>query len=277
MRTLIEQEQQKAYMHYEHNKRMRYAHILHADIPESMSRNYDHQRERILSETLNLSNTDNVILTTLLKISKANVYRLSKTEGLARTRHYSTVLRALRRLGKWNLVHVLPESNTRRSEKIYALTLSGEYVALLVKGGWKEVARKLFQTSSKFQESVRAHRTINKYHYLNLALDTVFDLMHSLAYRNVKPDIEKSVDQAEYNWIAESIVSDLQSRATRAEALTNLRKLSHIDWIRSAIFSIIDDETANETEWLNLLVDFRRELKSAEMNAKLEQFTPTQN
>lgn len=260
---------QKAYMHSELTGLMQHAHIHFADIPESMSKHYDEERTKILVKDLKLTDIDRAILMTLLKIGKANVYKLSKTQNFG---HYSTVLRSLRRLRKWNLVRVLPEGNSSRGEKVFTLTLFGEYIAVLSKGGWKDVVQKIGETSRKFQECVEVHQPMDKYHYMYIVWSFLKGLMISPRFTSIQPDIEKMVVEAEYVWIMETVLESLHSHVERDEAIKTLKKLSHIDWIRSCIYSMIDEETAHESDWLNVLARFRKDLKSAEKNTKLTQF-----
>jgi hypothetical protein len=263
-------------MRYERTEFMQHAYIHLADIleaPPQVLKNYDKACSKILVKDLKLSENDRTLLITLLKIGKANVYKLSKTQDLG---HYSTVLRALRRLRKWNLVRLLPEGNSNRGEKVFTLTLFGEFVAVLAKGGWQEVAQKLAEISQKFCECIETHQTINKYHYLYVAEDTLLGLMFSPRFTHIQPDIEELVITAEHGWIMDTVIEKLHDYKSRPEAIKELKKLSHIDWIRSLIFSIIDEETAIESDWLNVLANFRKDLKSAEKNAQLTQFVNAQ-
>jgi len=214
--------------------------------------------------------SESKILKSLLKIGCANIYRLSRVSKDAG--QYSTVLRALRRLERKRLVQVTTTIGKQRKQKKYSLTLLGELTASLAKGGWKLAAEKLAAHSSRFRESVTAHHSFNAYYYWPQTRDVIERLNKFPKYKNVEPNVEELVTAIEREWIFESIVQNLSDSEARATVFMEVKKLSHVDWIRPIVISFIDDFVGEEKEWLDELVHLKEALVSAQKNAKLTQF-----
>lgn len=229
------------------------------------------QRHELFQKlSLKEGETELRILMALSKsIGWANVYQLWK--GLRDVGHYSTVLRALRRLEQKRLVETLA-SRTGRNEKIYTPTLLGELIAALARGEWKAAAQILAERSSRFRECVKAHRALNPLYYYGLTRDIIEKLLMFPKYRNIQPDLEKIVMECESWNIEEKVVQEVNDPSARPELFQYLKKLSYVDWIRSIVMSFIDEYIEEEKEWLQALADFKTEMVCAEKNAKLPQF-----
>ncbi len=214
--------------------------------------------------------SESKILKSLLKIGCANIYRLSRVSKDAG--QYSTILRALRRLERKRLVRVNDTINRQRKQKIYSLTLLGELIASLAKGGWKLAAEQLATHSSRFREAVIAHHSFDPYYYWPQTRDIIEILRRLPKYKNVEPNIEELVITHERGWIEDRIEQNLYDPQERTKVFLEVRKLSHVDWIRPIVISFIEDIVGEEKEWVNKLVDFKEALVSDQKNAKLSQF-----
>ncbi len=242
-----------------------------AELPAASHESANKQRYEILQK-LNLKEGDIEIkiLISLSEVPYANVYELWK--GLRDLGHYSTVLRALRRLKNKRLANILPSSTTERNTKVYTSTLLGILICTLYKGGWKAVAEFLAETSVRFRECVQAHRPFDPYYYWRMAREVTEKLLSFPKFRNIEPDLEKIVTECEKENLVAWVVEDFYDPLARTTLFQELKKLSYVGWIRSIIMPEIDGFIENEKTLLQTLVNFKRDLLTAEREAKLDQF-----
>jgi DNA-binding PadR family transcriptional regulator len=205
--------------------------------------------------------SESEILKSLLKLSCANIYRLSRATRDAG--QYSTVLRALRRLEGKRLAQIATTIDEGRKQKKYCLTLLGELVASLAKGGWKLAAEKLAEHSSRFRELVTAHHSFEPDYYIFMTRDIIEGFNQFPRYKNVEPNVEELVTATESEWISRAIVENLHDPKERAEVFMEVKKVSQVGWIRPIVISLIDGFIREEKELLDELVHFKEALVSA--------------
>jgi len=217
------------------------------------------------------------ILTKLSTTGQTNVYKLWKS--LHDAGHYTTVLRALGPLQLMKLVRVAPSSGTGRKSRMYSITLLGELILALVKGGWRSAAQLLAENSPSFRECIRAHFSRNPYRYWSLTRDVIKEYVET-AWKYLDPDvdiapfidIEEVVKRIEVDWIKAHITEQLDDPSSRPWISKYLKRMSHFDWIASELSAFLDNYITNEREWLQTLEEFRRDLLLSEKSLKLPQF-----
>lgn len=190
--------------------------------------------------------------------------------------HYSTVLRALRRLEDKKLVRVVSQKETGRHEKTYACTLVGELVVALAKNGLTGAARIIAESSKSFSECVRLH---DSNYLLLMAESIIWNILNSETGETVKrSDLDFYVRKVELEWVKANIVKALTYNPSqfdfdnrdyfplpRTDILRFLRKTIHISWISNWIVQVIEKYVEKENEWLQALEDFKREVKLAQI------------
>lgn len=199
------------------------------------------------------------ILKKLLQLGRANVYELAKSSKNAG--HYSTILRALRRMEKSTLVKVVPiDSTGGRKQKVYEVTLLGELVESLASGGWKGVAEKIAAMAPRFQDCQKAHEHFDPYYYWRLAHSVIWSLMRTSMPSNVDVDLERVVTETEGEWIKANIIKKLNDTRALSQNSHYLEKLSNIQWIGSMITQMLDEYCREWETWLKTLHALRQEL-----------------
>jgi DNA-binding PadR family transcriptional regulator len=232
----------------------------------------------------------------LKKLSQGstNVYKLNRKIKSDTDVHYSTVLRALRRLEKKRLVKVVSQENSGRHEKKYACTLLGQLVVALAKKGISGAVRIVAEISKSFRECIRVHSSVN-YDYKSMMMELVIlNLLNSKKAETVTPsELDEQVRNIELEWIKENIVRALfyDSSAndfnhgridndyrislyvplSRSEILRYLRKIVHINWMSDYVIQFIELYIEKENEWLQALKDFKMDAKIARTRS-LEEF-----
>lgn len=216
-----------------------------------------------------------------LSHGSANVYELTK-----RLRdigvHYSTVLRALRRLEKKKLVRVVSERDVGRRERTYACTLIGDLVVVLSRSGISGAWRIVAENSKSFHEYVRVHLSFDSEYPLSMTESVIWNIWKSKNGETaVRSDIDVYVRKAVLEWVKANIVRALfydPSRPadigdgyphgyyiplSRPEILRYLKMITHINWISSWIVEVVEKYVKKERDWLQELDDFKREVKLA--------------
>lgn len=241
-----------------------------ADMTPALEKLTNRHRNLILQKLgLKEGETELKILAGLSKVTvgeAANVYELSKK--LSDVGHYSTILRALRRLEQKKLVRGVLSIEGRR-EKVYFTTFLGDLIIALAHGGWKATAQILAESSSSFRECIKAHFFRNPYRYWSLTRDIIKILCMRV---DVPPNIEGTVRHSEIDWIKEHIATYLNDPSCRPWISKYLTKMSHVSWIKSELIPFIDYHIEVEKEWLRTLADFKKDLLSAEKGVKLTQY-----
>jgi DNA-binding PadR family transcriptional regulator len=115
--------------------------------------------------------TELEILKNLSKGS-ANVYELKWKRLRDIDVHYSTVLRALRRLEKKKLVRVVSQRDSGHRGKTYACTLLGNLVVALTKKGLSGAAKIVAENSRSFRECIRIHLSFDS-DYPSIMMESV--------------------------------------------------------------------------------------------------------
>jgi DNA-binding PadR family transcriptional regulator len=210
-----------------------------------------------------------------LSRQEANVYELKWNRLSTVDSHYSTVLRALRRLEEKKLARIRPSSNVGRRKKIYACTLFGELVAVLARDGMKAIAHTIVKYSPSFRECLRVHSSFDPYYYVDLTGKIISEISESRGAEMVtRNDLDEHVRKVELVWISENIIKSLDNPSTRIRILRYLRKIAHIDWISDWIVQVLDKYVEEENEWLQALQDFKREVKTARFFADVFEQSP---
>jgi DNA-binding PadR family transcriptional regulator len=232
---------------------------------------------RILYE-LGLSARGKTELEILKKLShgSANMYELTgKLRDIGV--HYSTVLRALRRLEKKKLVRIVSQRDVGRREKKYACSLLGDLVVALAKNGLSGAAQILAESSKDFRECVGVHLSFDSNHSPSLTESVIWSILNSereeLAMRS---DLDAYVRNVELEWASYAMYACMPDfddwYRKRTNMLRYLNKVVHISWINDFLVQVIEKYIEKEKEWLQGLEDFKREVKLARLYAdKTEQ------
>jgi len=232
----------------------------------------------------------------LKKLSQGstNVYKLNRKTKCDIDVHYSTVLRALRRLEKKRLVKVVSQGNSGRREKKYACTILGQLVVALAKKGMSGAVRIVAESSKSFRECIRVHSFVRSrinYDYESMMMELVIlNLKNTKKVESVIPsELDEHVRNIELEWIRENIVNalfhdssanhfhrgridsdyriSLYDPLSRSEILRYLRKIVHTSWMRDFVIQFIEHYIEKENEWLQALKDFKMEVKLARTRA----------
>jgi len=209
-----------------------------------------------------------------LSRGSANVYELKWKRLHNIDVHYSTVLRAFRRLEKKKLVRVISQRDVGRRGKTYACTLIGEFVVALARNGMSGATRIVAESSKSFRECVGAHLSFDSDYPLSMTKSVIWNILESEKGESAThSDLDVYVKNVELEWVKENIVKALfydPSRPdfegyyhplSRSEILRYLKKFTHISWISDWLVQIIEKYVEKEKEWLQELEDFKREVK----------------
>ena len=197
-----------------------------------------------------------------LSLKRANVYELKWKRLRGIDAHYSTVLRALRRLEEKKLVRIVSSSKVGRRRKIYACTLLGELVVALARNGLRAAAQIVAASSPSFRECLGVHLSFDPDYSFSLTEETIREIARSKRGEMVtRPDLDVCVRKIELRWFSENIIEELNNLSSRPKILKYLRKITHIDWISDWVMRAIEKYAERENEWLQTLEDFKREAK----------------
>jgi len=197
-----------------------------------------------------------------LSRGRANVYELKWKRLRDVDVHYSTVLRALRRLEKKKLVRVVSQRDVGRRGKMYACTLVGELVVALARNGLSGAARIIDESSKSFRECVGVHLSFDSNYPLLMTESIIWNILNSKRGDTaVRSDLDVYVKNVELEWVKANIVKALFCDSSRPEILRYLKKITHISWISDRVVQVIEKYVEKENEWLQALEDFKREVK----------------
>jgi DNA-binding PadR family transcriptional regulator len=218
-----------------------------------------------------------------LSFGKANPYEMTnKLRDIGV--HYSTVLRALRRLAKKKLVRVVSEKDVGRRKKTYACTLVGELVAALARDGLSGAAQRVAESSESFRECIDVHAPFDSDYPLSMTESIIWNIWHSdrgeIAMRS---DLDVCVRNVELKWVESNIVRALIYDASRPdlddsylplsrpEIRGYLKRFANISWIRDWLVQVIEKYVEKQRERLQELEDFKREMELTRFFSKSEQ------
>jgi len=207
----------------------------------------------------------------------ANVYELKWKRLRNVDVHYSTVLRALRRLEEKKLVRVKSSKEGERHTKTYACTMLGEFVVALARNGLSGAVRMLAENSQSFRECVGVHSSFDSNYPSSMTELTIRNILDSERGETlVHSDLDVYVRKTELEWVNANILKALiydPSRPdfddeyypplSRHEILRYLKKITQINWISDRVVEAIEKYVEKEREWLQELEDFKREVKLA--------------
>lgn len=209
-----------------------------------------------------------------LSHGSANVYELKWKRLRNIDVHYSTVLRALRRLEKKKLVRVVSSKEVGRRDKTYVCTLAGELVVALARNGMSGAARIIAESSKSFRECVGAHLSFGSDYHLSMTESIIWNILESEKGQTaMRSDLDVYVENVELEWVKANIIKAIiydPSRPdfdeyyhpfSRPEILRYLKKITHISWISDRVVQVIEKYVEKENEWLQALEDFKREVK----------------
>lgn len=197
-----------------------------------------------------------------LSRGSANVYELKRKRLRDIDVHYSTVLRALRRLEKKKLVRVVSSKEVGRHSKTYVCTLVGELVVALSRNGMSGATRIVAESSKSFRECVGAHLSFDSDYPLSMIESVIMNISESEKGETAtRSDLDAYVRNAELEWVKANIVKELIYNPSRPRILRYLKKVTHINWISDWLVQIIEKYVEKEKEWLQELEDFKREVK----------------
>lgn len=212
-----------------------------------------------------------------LSRGSANVYELKRKRLRDIDVHYSTVLRALRRLEKKKLVRVISSKEVGRRSKTYVCTLVGELVVVLSRKGMSGATRIVAESSKSFRECVGAHLSFDSDYPFSMIESVIMNISKSEKGETAtRSDLDAYVRNTQLEWVKANIVKALfydPSRHhfgegyylpfSRPKILRYLKKITHINWISDWLVQIIEKYVEKENEWLQALEDFEREVKLA--------------
>lgn len=231
-----------------------------------LDRDYDRSRILVKLGLITWLGKRKIALEILEQLSrrKANVYELKWKRMRGIDAHYSTVLRALRRLEEKKLVRIVSSSKVGRRKKIYACTLLGELAIVLARDGLRAVAQIVAESSPSFRECLGVHLSFDPHYYVYLTRGVIWEILGNKRGEMVtRPDLDAYVRKIELRWFSENIIEELNNLSSRPKILKYLRKITHIDWISDWVMHAIERYAEMESEWLQTLKDFEREVKRA--------------
>lgn len=191
------------------------------------------------------------ILRKLAKLRCANVYRISKS--LRDAGHYSTILRALRRMERKGLVRNVRTNHENRSQKTYEITLLGKAVTVLGQDDWKHAAEIIAARSPRFSDCQKICQTIGSVYYQYLTYHVIESLMYPTTLRDVDGEckqIEEAVAQGNENWIRKNIMPKLNDTEARSDYLQQIELLLNIPWMRLIAAKCIEEYVSEWKGWL---------------------------
>jgi DNA-binding PadR family transcriptional regulator len=191
--------------------------------------------------------------------SKANVYELKWKRLKDSNEHYSTVLRALRRLERKKLVRLVSSNEEGRRHKTYACTLLGELVVALARRGLEAASQIIAENSQSFRECLEVHplRDCRE----DLTINTIKEILESKGGKAAAcPDLDFYVRNAEFKWARQNIIEELNSIShARARILEYLREATHINWLSEWLALPLEKHADEEDKWLQTLRDLKKE------------------
>lgn len=224
---------------------------------------------------LGLSARGKTELEILKKLSQgsANVYERKWKKLRNLDVHYSTVLRALRRLGKKKLVRVKSSKQGERRTKTYACTVLGELVAALARNGIDGAAQIVAESSSSFRECV-GERVFEPWLITESVIWNILESEKPESFTLSDFDVyvkKVMLEQIEANLVRALFYDPSRPNfddryylpLSRPEILRHLNKFTHIGWIADWLVQIIEKYVEKENEWLQALEDFKREVRLA--------------
>jgi len=197
-----------------------------------------------------------------LRLKRANVYELKWKKLRDVNVHYSTVLRALKRLEQKKLVRIVSLNKVGRRRKIYACTLLGELIVATAEVGLKAGAQIIAESSKSFRECIGVHLGLDPDYPFYLTEEIIWEIARSKRGEMViRPDLDFYVRNIERRWVRKNIIEELSNLSSRPRILRYLKKITHIDWIRHYVKQGTMQYAKRENEWLQTLEDFGREAK----------------
>jgi DNA-binding PadR family transcriptional regulator len=195
------------------------------------------------------------ILRRLAQLGHANVYEISKS--LKDAGHYSTILRALRRMERKGLVHtIIGDHADDRSQKTYEVTLLGKAIKSLGEGDWKRAAEKIAEQSSRFRDCQRMYQVLGYNYYEYLTYYVIESLMYPATSRDLEAEckqVDEEITQRSDRWIRKIVMPKLYCRETRSEGLHQIEQLVEIPWMRPIAIQCIEEYVSDMKDWLRTI------------------------
>jgi predicted transcriptional regulator len=194
------------------------------------------------------------ILKKLVKLGHANVYRLSKS--LKDAGHYSTILRALRRMERKGLVRSVIEEHKSRGQKTYEATLLGEVIKSLAERDWESAAEKIGTQSPRFRDCQRMHQILGSDYYHYLTYYVVESLMYPKTTMSIEAEqeqVEMAVTERNAKWIEKEIMPRLNNLETRSASLHQIEEFVKIPWMKSIAIHCLEEYSSEMRDWLKTI------------------------
>jgi DNA-binding PadR family transcriptional regulator len=197
------------------------------------------------------------ILEKLVKLRRANVYKISKS--LKNAGHYSTILRALRRMERKGLVYTIVGNRKNRAQKTYQVTILGEAINSLADGGWKRAAENIEAQSSRFRDCQKMHPALGSDYYdyyRYLTYHVIESLMYPATLRDLEAEreqIEEALTEGNGRWIRRNVITKLNNLETRSDSLRQVEQLVEIPWMRSIVVQCIEEYVSELKDWLKTI------------------------
>jgi DNA-binding PadR family transcriptional regulator len=194
------------------------------------------------------------ILRRLVKLGRANTYEISKS--LKDAGHYSTILRALRRMEKKGLVYTISGEHKNRGQKTYKVTLLGEIIKSLAEGNWKSAAEKIASQSSRFRDCQKMLQALGSDYFEYLTYHVIESLMYPTTLRDLEAEckqVEEEVTECSGNWIRKNVMPKFNDLKTRSDSLRQVEQLMDIPWMRSIVIQCVEDYVSELKDWLRTI------------------------
>ncbi|NIO37174.1 hypothetical protein GTO27_05660, partial [Candidatus Bathyarchaeota archaeon] len=218
-----------------------------------------------------------------LSHGSANVYELRRKRLRDIDVHYSTVLRAFRRLEKKKLVKVVSSKKVGRRRKTYDLTLIGKLIVALARNGMNGATKMIADNSQSFRECASVHSSLRPWQDYPSSMTSliIWNILESGKGETATlADLDFLVRKIELEWARtklEGVLYNLDEEEylargahpvhlhhfyslyesaydsfplSRPEMLKYLRKITHIDWLAEWAVQTIEKYVKRETEWL---------------------------
>lgn len=203
------------------------------------------------------------ILEKLVKLGHANVYRISKS--LKDAGHYSTILRALRRMERKGLVHTVVGDQENRSQRTYQATLLGQVITVLAEKDWKHAAEKIAAQSSRFLDCQEIPQALDSKYHQKLTYHVIESLMYPTTFRDAERELEQAdeaVAECNGNWLRKNIIPKLNDKRTRSDAIREIEQFAGIPWMRSIVVQSIEEYVSETKDWLRKIDEVRQKSAS---------------
>jgi len=195
-----------------------------------------------------LSNAESKTLDTLISIKSGSAYSIQKNSDL---KHYSTVLRALKKLEKKGCVKAQTEMIGARGKKSYVPTHLGKLTQYISRDEKNQVFRLFTSSSHKFREMVDSDlKGIEKWTY-DIAVGIIWNWNAHIHADSKLRTIDEIVEVQVEDEINEKLLS------IQEESVEKIIELTKVKWIKKLAIKLVIDTT----DWYKKQIEIYNKLQ----------------